>query len=85
MATAARLSPTARRLLNGHKPGIPGYLSWALGPQRDERALVAIDAAYAELVEAGLVKRHDSALCVLPGVSRCPFLLAVPAKAKASD
>ena len=50
LATLKKLSATATRLLRGHKPGHPAYLSWALGPPRSESALIAIDAAYAELV-----------------------------------
>jgi hypothetical protein len=74
-STLVRITSTARRLLQSHKPGLPGYLSWVLGPPHNETALVAVDDAYAELVQAGLMAAQDSSLLVLPRVSRKPFVL----------
>ena len=69
------LSPTARRLLRAHRPGVPAYLSWALGPVRAAAGLAPIDAAYAELVAAGLMAPTEVPLTVLPGEVRHPFTL----------
>jgi hypothetical protein len=69
------LSPTALRLFARHKPGIPAYLSWALGPLLNRDGLAPLDRAYAELIGAGLLKPSEATLSVLPGVTRPAFLL----------
>jgi hypothetical protein len=69
------LSPTARRLLIGHRPGVPAYRAWALGRIRTAAGLEPIDAAYAELAAAGLVSATGAATDVLPGVPRSGFVL----------
>jgi hypothetical protein len=76
MTIGTELSPVAQRLLRGHKPDVPAYLSWANGPPRCEADLLAIDTAYAELVEGGLMVPAATPLSVLPGVIRTPFLQA---------
>ena len=70
-----RLSPTTLRVLRGHRPGVPAYLSWAFGPVKAPDGLVAVDAAYADLVARGLVVAGQSTVEVLPGEVRSPFLL----------
>jgi hypothetical protein len=69
------LSPTARKLLRSHRPGLPAYLSWALGPVKTTAGLVQIDAAYAELVAAELVTASEVPIAVLAGEARHPFTL----------
>ena len=69
------LSLTARRLLWAHRPGVPGYLSWARGPASTAADLSPIDAAYAELVAAGMMAAGEMSLTVLPGEVRHPFTL----------
>jgi hypothetical protein len=70
-----QISATAAHLLHRHKPGQPAYLSWALGPPNNAEALNAIDDAYSELVEAGLMEAQETMMLVLPGATRCPFVL----------
>ena len=69
------VSPTARRLMRAHRPGDPAYLSWALGPVETAAALAPIDAAYADLVGAGLMAASEVAMTVLPGEVRHPLTL----------
>jgi hypothetical protein len=75
LARLPDLSPTARRLLIGHRPGVPAYRAWALGRVRAAADLAPIDAAYAELVAHGLMAADGGPLPVLPGESRRPFVL----------
>jgi hypothetical protein len=76
MTIGIELSPVAQRLLRGHKPDVPAYLSWANGPPRCEADLLAVDVAYAELVAVGAVAPSGFTLLVLPGVVRTPFVLS---------
>ena len=69
------LSPTARKLMRAHRPGVPAYLSWALGPVKSAAALAPIDAAYAELAAAGMMAAGQVPMAVLPGQVRYPFTL----------
>jgi hypothetical protein len=70
-----KLPPDVLRILRGHRPGIPAYLSWALGPISAAADLVPIDRAYADLLARGLVTAGDKTLSVLPGEVRTPFVL----------
>ena len=70
-----KLSTNAVRILRGHRPGVPAYLSWALGPIRESAGLVPVDAAYTELAAAGLLTAGEPTLAVLPGEVRAPFTL----------
>ena len=74
-ARPPELSATARRLLVGHRPGVPADRAWALGRVRAADGLAPIDAAYAELVAAGLMRPAGAAADVLPGVPRSGFVL----------
>jgi hypothetical protein len=69
------LSLAARRLLAGHRPGVPAYRAWQLGRVRVPAGLAPLDAAYAELVAHGLVVATGETLAVLPGQARSPFVL----------
>jgi hypothetical protein len=73
----SKLSADAVRILRGHRPGIPAYLSWPFGPIRDPAGLVPVDAAYTESAAADLVTAGDRTLAVLPGEVRARFTLTV--------
>jgi hypothetical protein len=70
-----KLPPDALRILRGHRPGVPAYLSWALGPISAAADLGPIDRAYADLAARGLVVAGEASLSVLPGERRSPFVL----------
>ncbi|MBO0698967.1 MAG: hypothetical protein J2P46_11280, partial [Zavarzinella sp.] len=69
------LSPTAVLLLGNHRPGEPAYHSWALGVPNSPNGLDPIDAAYAELMDRGLLQPAGMPVPVLPGVLRDTFIL----------
>jgi hypothetical protein len=69
------LSPTAVLLLGNHRPGEPAYHSWALGLPKSPNGLEPIDAAYAELMDRGLLQPSGLPVPVLPGVIRDAFIL----------
>ena len=70
-----RLPLATLRVLRGHRPGVPAYLSWAFGPVKAPADLAAVDAVYTDLVARGLVVAGESTLGVLPGEVRSTFLL----------
>ncbi len=70
-----RLSPATLRVLRGHRPGVPAYLSWAFGTVNVPAGLAPVDAAYSELVARGLVVAGEPSLVVFPGEVRAPYLL----------
>ena len=71
-----QLSPMAQALLKGHQPNVPAYLTYqALGGTFREDELKQIDAAYEELVRAGLMERTAATISILPRIARNSFLL----------
>jgi len=72
------LSPLARRLLDLHKPGDPPQYCSRVDPYTDDGALARVDAAYSELVAAGLVAEAGRVRDFYPGVSR-PMYVLTPA------
>ena len=71
-----QLSPMAQALLRGHQPNVATYLAQqALGGTFREDDLIRIDAAYEDLVEAGLMQRTDATILILPRVARNTYLL----------
>src|SRR5262249_43781523 len=63
------LSPLARRVFEMHAPGSPPQFCDRADPFTDDAALRRIDAAYSELVVAGLMVGAGGVATVSPGVS----------------
>jgi hypothetical protein len=70
------LSPLARRVFDLHKPDAPPQYCARADPFVDDPALARVDAAYAELVAAGLVVEAGRVCNLYPGVSRPMYVLS---------
>jgi len=70
------LSPLARRVFEMHAPGSPPQFCDRADPFTDDAALRRIDAAYSELVAAGLMVEAGRVCNLYPGVSRPMFVLS---------
>ena len=70
------LSPNAQLLLKTHQPGVAAYLLEKIGLDPSAESVNSVDAAYAELEQAGLmVKVRATFMPYSGGVPKNPYTL----------